>query len=185
MSAADNDGARCRNHSRRRFLRQVVTGSAAAGSLLSGVRAAQAAEGGNTASALRAAADTDLIYIANERADGALGRCQAEVWFAPSGGDLVVVTDASSWRVKMAQRQGATARIWIGDVGRWQKADGAWRDLPSIRASVQLDDDPSFAAAALDQFGRKYPASWLLWGPRFRNGLADGSRKLLRYAPLA
>jgi hypothetical protein len=185
MSAASGDRKRGSGLNRRHFLRRVATGSAAAGSLLGGAGVAQAADGNDTASALRAAADTDLIYIANERPDGALGRCQAEVWFAPSGGELVVVTDASSWRVKMAQRQGATARIWIGDVGRWQRADGAWRDLPSIRAGVRLDDDPAFAAAALDQFGRKYPASWLLWGPRFRKGLADGSRKLLRFAPLA
>lgn len=185
MSAASRGRAPAARQSRRSFCQRIASGTAVAGTLLTGAGAARAEEAGATLDALRAAADTDLIYIANERADGALGRCQAEVWFAPSGGELVVVTDASSWRVKMAQRPGATARIWVGDVGRWQRADGAWRALPSLRASVRQDDDPAFAAAALDQFGRKYPASWLLWGPRFRNGLADGSRKLLRFTPLA
>jgi len=36
-------------------------------------------------------------------------------------------------------------------------------------------------AAALKAFGEKYPIQWLLWGNRFRRGLADGSRVMLAY----
>ncbi|MEM1230791.1 MAG: hypothetical protein AAGI15_09660 [Pseudomonadota bacterium] len=167
--------------SRRALLRRAGAAALAVPATGASLAAAESA----TATAIRAAADTDLIYLANERADGALGRCQAEVWFVPLDGEFVVVTDAKSWRVRQARREDSRVRIWVGDVGRWQNAKGAWRDLPSISANGRLDADPAFHEKALAAFGRKYPASWLLWGPRFRNGLADGSRLLLRYQPLA
>ena len=37
--------------------------------------------------------------------------------------------------------------------------------------------------AALAAFGAKYPDEWDKWEPRFRKGLADGSRVLIRYRP--
>lgn len=73
--------------------------------------------------------------------------------------------------------------IWVGDVGVWSDSDGAYRELPGATASVSLVEDPAEHKRLLEKFGDKYSLEWVLWGPRFRNGLADGSRVMLRYAP--
>ena len=57
---------------------------------------------------------------------------------------------------------------------------GLFRDL-LIDACAQLTG----IGRALEAFGAKYADEWGSWGPRFRDGLADGSRVLLRYRPLA
>jgi hypothetical protein len=41
--------------------------------------------------------------------------------------------------------------------------------------------DADSQTSVLDAMGDKYPLEWVIWGPRFRNGLADGSRVMLRY----
>ena len=38
---------------------------------------------------------------------------------------------------------------------------------------------------ALDMFGNKYPLEWIRYRSVFTDGLADGSRTLLRYTPLS
>jgi hypothetical protein len=73
------------------------------------------------------------------------------------------------------------ARIWIGDLGVWTRAEGRYRSLPQVEAVGSLVEDSAEQARVLGLFGAKYPVSWVLWGPRFRRGLEDGSRVMLRY----
>jgi hypothetical protein len=124
--------------------------------------------------------ETALIYLTPLKSDGGESRCQAEVWFVPDGNELLVVTAADAWRAEAVRRGLTEARIWIGDVGVWD-SEARYRALPEVMATARLDDDPAAHAAALDKFGSKYRLEWVLWGPRFRKGLADGSRVLLRY----
>ncbi|MCP5180101.1 MAG: hypothetical protein H6993_14895 [Pseudomonadales bacterium] len=131
------------------------------------------------------AADTSaLIYISPLNRQGGESSCQAEVWFQHHEGALYVVTAASAWRAVAVGKGLSRARVWIGDVGPWKNSDGAYRALPAIQAAGSLVGDKSVHGAVLARMGDKYSAEWRTWGPRFRDGLADGSRVMLRYTPV-
>jgi len=132
-----------------------------------------------------ALAATDLIYLTPIRADGTESRCQAELWFASDDTDIYVVTAAAAWRARAVADGLDRARIWVGDLGVWTRTDGRYRNLPQIDSSAALVTDSGEHERVLKLFGSKYPLGWVLWGPRFRRGLANGSRVMLRYQPLA
>ena len=81
-------------------------------------------------------------------------------------------------------RQGlARARIWVGDFGVWTEADGAFRDAPEYMATAAIETDAAVHAGILESMGSKYAdTGWSRWGPRFQEGLVDGSRVMIRYA---
>lgn len=134
------------------------------------------------AQTLPPAADTsELIYVTPIRSDGVESRCQAEVWFARDGLSLYVVTAHDAWRAEAVRQGLLRARIWVGNVGVWSRSDGAYRDLPAVDGTASLETDPLRHASVLALMGRKYTQEWSTWGPRFRDGLADGSRVMLRY----
>ncbi len=124
-----------------------------------------------------------LIYLSPIKTNGGVSRCQAEVWYAALGERMYVVTDAKAWRARAVQQGLTQATIWVGDVGLWQRSDGKYKQLPSFQANGALADDATEHDAVLQHMSRKYAAEWDTWGPRFRKGLADGSRVMLRYAP--
>lgn len=125
--------------------------------------------------------ESDLVYLTPLRGDGSESRCQAEIWFAYDGTDLFVVTASAAWRAE-AVRLGLTdARIWVGDLGNWKRTEGRYRQLPALETRASFVVDGETQKTVLDLFGDKYPLSWIRWGPKFRNGLADGSRVMLRY----
>lgn len=133
--------------------------------------------------ASRADAESPLIYLSPIKSNGALSACQAEVWYVQDGADMCVVTAADAWRTR-AIGQGLTdTQVWVGDVGLWQGSNGAYKQLPSLRATASLEQDAVSHARLLTLFGQKYVSEWGTWGPRFQEGLADGSRAMLRYAP--
>ncbi len=132
---------------------------------------------------LQAAKESPLIYISPLKSNGDLSACQAEVWFVENGGDFYVVTAADAWRAQAITQGLHTTQIWVGDVGQWQSADGRYKSLPSIRAQGAQLNEKSEHARLLPVFGNKYVDEWGTWGPRFKRGLADGSRVLLRYTP--
>ncbi len=172
---------------RRELLRFGATGAALllGGGLLPRLaQAAGAAAGGFDNAMRQALADTEVFYLTPLRSDGSESRCQAEIWFVADDSAAYVVTDADAWRAR-AVRQGLTgARIWVGDVGVWTRSDGAYRELPMLEASASLVEDGAEHSRILDLMGDKFSLEWLIWGPRFRNGLADGSRVMLRYQPV-
>lgn len=125
-----------------------------------------------------------LIYVTPIKSDGEESRCKAEIWFAHHAGDLFVVTPPETWRAE-AVRQGLTrARLWVGEYGVWTRADGAFREAPMHMASAALEEDARVRSTVLAQLAEKYAeAGWNTWGPRFKKGLADGSRVMIRYRP--
>lgn len=127
------------------------------------------------------AAEAEWIYISPLKSNGDLSRCQAEVWYVSDGDDFMVVTASDAWRAKAVQRDLTEARIWIGKAGEWQSSNTTYKSLPSVKSSVALESDPTIQARMLNKFGEKYPGDWSGWGPRFKRGLADGSRVMLRY----
>lgn len=141
---------------------------------------------GRAGSSWRDAAEASpLIYLTPIQSNGAESRCQAEIWFASVDGAMYVVTAAEAWRAE-AVRQGLSgARIWVGDVGPWRGADGRYKALPAVEARASLEADAAVHSRVLAAMGAKYSAEWDTWGPRFRNGLADGTRVMLKYEPTA
>ena len=133
--------------------------------------------GGSDDSELRL--DSPLIYISPLKSDGSLSRCQAEVWFAEVDGALYVVTQSDAWRARAVSRGLTAARIWVGDQGVWRR--GRYTDLPSARAEAAFEQTAETQARVLDALGDKYSAEWGRWGPRFRKGLTQRSRVMLRY----
>ena len=135
------------------------------------------------ADAPTALATSKLVYLTPLKSNGEESRCKAEIWFAYHGGDVFVVTQADAWRAQ-AVRQGLTrARLWVGEFGVWSSADDAFRQAPELMASASLVADAAEQAPVLEAMGGKYAEDgWNSWGPRFREGLENGERVMLRYA---
>ncbi len=131
----------------------------------------------------QAADQSPLIYLTPLKSDDAESSCQAEVWFASVESSFYVVSDADAWRSQAIGKGLTKARIWVGDVGTWKDSDGAYRTLPMVEASAGAETDAAVQNRVLEAMGSKYVDEWDSWGPRFRDGLADGSRVMLRYTP--
>ena len=97
---------------------------------------------------------------------------------------MYVVTASDAWRAKAVQKGLTRTQVWVGDVGQWQGANGRYKDLPGHIASASIVDDEQTHARLLEIFGNKYSREWGSWGPRFKRGLANGSRVCLRYTPV-
>jgi len=133
--------------------------------------------------ALQALAKSDTVYITPLKQDSSESRCHAEVWFVFDGTDLFVVTSSKAWRARAIKRGWNQARMWVGEFGNWKKAKDAYRKAPQLLAAGVLITDADKQKQVLDQFGDKYRLEWIYYGPKFRNGIADGSRVMLKYAP--
>ena len=126
-----------------------------------------------------ALSNSNLVYISPYKSDGTLSRCQAEVWYAMLGADVFVCTASTSWRAQAPLKGLTKTQLWAGDLGVWKKAD--YKSLPAAIAMASIESDDKVLESALQQFGYKYSREWGKWGPRFRKGLAEGSRTMLRY----
>ena len=129
----------------------------------------------------QAISTSDLIYLTPIRTDGSESSCQAEVWFVAQGQDLYVVSSTASWRIKAVKQGLNKARIWVGDLGQWRGTDGKYKSLPGFDGMGAEVTETTKQQQILDLFGAKYPVSWLVYGPRFKDGLADGSRTMVRF----
>jgi hypothetical protein len=167
--------------SRRSFLRALT---AAAAALLLPPGRLRADQAFALPDAVRVALEeSPLVYLSPLRSDGSESECHGEVWYVRDGGDLLVVTAADRWKALAVGRGLDGARIWVGDFGQWKKSDGRFKTGPTFLARARFDAAPAVIEAALEAFGAKYPDEWGKWEPRFRKGLADGSRVLIRYRP--
>jgi len=129
--------------------------------------------------------ESDVVYLTPLKSNGEESRCKAEIWFVAHQGGIYVVTSAEAWRAR-AVRQGLNrARVWVGEFGAWTKANDAFRNAPTLEVSGQLVTESNQQSGVLDAMGAKYRLEWVVWGPRFRNGLADGTRVMIRYLPTA
>ena len=124
-----------------------------------------------------------LVYLTPIKSDGEESRCKAEIWFAYHGGDIYVVTPPDAWRAEAVSRGLTRARLWVGEFGIWKRSDGAFRQAPELMATGSLETNLDTQAEVLDLMSVKYADDgWDRWGERFRKGLADGGRVIIRYA---
>ena len=169
---------------RREFLGTALTG---AGALLLG-RDSRAADPRTLAPELLSGLEKNpLVYISPLKKDGAESRCHAEIWFAWDRGAVVVVTSKDAWKARALARGLDRARVWVADLGRIRgNAASKLAGIPSFQARAALDTGGETFQRVLPIYARKYPDEWASkWEARFKQGIADGSRVLIRYTPEA
>jgi len=165
--------------------RQLIVGG---GALLAGaalaprLRAQDAPLSAGTRAALE---KSPLVYVSPLHPDGSESECHGEVWFFVDGGDVVLGTDRERWKARAVQKGWDRARIWVGDFGPVAKAGNTYREAPQFDAQARIDTDPAVFARLMEAFGRKYADGWGKWGPRFQKSYDDGTRVLIRYAPVS
>jgi hypothetical protein len=158
--------------------RRVLIGGAA---LLIGARGLpRIARAADTAT-LAALDKSRLIYLTPLLAGGRESTCHSEVWFVHHKEEVFVSTRTKAWRTEALRRGLTRARIWIGDFGVWKRGNDKFRSAPSLEIEGKIEPDTAIREEVLTAFGQKYADEWDKWGPRFREGFADGSRVLLRY----
>ena len=126
---------------------------------------------------------SQLVYITPIQSNGEESRCKAEIWFIHHDGDVFVVTPPETWRARAVGKGLTKARLWVGEFGVWTQSDGAFRDAPEFMARASIEADADVHAKVLAAMGEKYAQTgWGRWGQRFKDGLVDGSRVMIRYA---
>ena len=166
--------------------RSLLRGAALAVGVLAFPGVARRAAAYELSNAAKNALDTSpLVYISPLTSDGSESSCHAEVWYVADDEDVLVVTASNRWRAEAVGKGLDRARLWVGDHGVWKRSGGKFKSSPSFLANASIEKNPKAQEKALASFGAKYPDGWDKWGPRFRDGLADESRVLIRYAPSA
>jgi hypothetical protein len=116
-------------------------------------------------------ASAKYVYIATQRKDGSFGK-PAEIWFMWHDGAVWVGTPPTTWRVKRIKHKRPNAKIAVG------KADG-----PSFDAVGSIVKDAKVADLLRETYAKKYSDRWPGFAEKFKEGLKDGSRVLVKYVP--
>jgi hypothetical protein len=168
---------------RRELLGTTLTG---AGICLLGSGARDAAAAGPLAPELLSALEkSPFVYISPLAKNGSESRCHGEVWFAWDLDSIVIVTSKDAWKARALARGLDRARIWVADFGRirWDAAEKL-AAAPRFAARARVDSEPAAFDRVTPIYARKYPDEWASkWEARFKQGMADGSRVLIRYTP--
>jgi len=116
-------------------------------------------------------ARSKYVDIATTRKDGSLGKA-AEIWFLYHNGAVYVASPPTAWRVRRIKAGRPGAKIAVG------KPDG-----PSFIATGTVVNEPETYPILFETYAKKYPDGWPRFEEKFRSGLKDGSRVLIRYTP--
>ncbi len=128
------------------------------------------------------------VYVSPLLASGRESTCHGEVWYAWLDGAVFAIVAADGWKAKSLAAGRDRARLWVGDHGTWKTSGGLSR-TESFRKAPHLDvrgeglRDPKMVERVLSVYDVKYPDEIGRWRDRMRNGVADGSRVLIRYVP--
>ncbi len=136
----------------------------------------------------RTLATSPFVYVSPLRADGRESTCHAEVWYAWIDGAVVMVVASDRWKANAIRRGLDTARVWVGDYGRWKRMMSRNEEFlqgPSFDARGSLSEDASLLEELIAAYGKKYPDEIGKWAPRFRKGVNEGTSVLVRYEPTA
>ena len=136
------------------------------------------------APAQQALAESPLVYVSPLRSSGEESRCHGEVWFYVDGGDVIVGSEVSTWKVKAVQQGLDNARLWVADYGPEWRALNRYRSAPNFLARVEIDSSRSTYEGLMESYALRYPKEWGAWEERFRRQYKNGERVLLRYIPV-
>ena len=139
--------------------------------LLVGVFATPAHSSSLSPELLKMLESSKYIYVQSTRKNGELGKA-AEIWFMLHNGAVWVCSPPTTYRVKRIKAGKTKTKIFVG------KPDG-----PSFNAKGSLVKDPAVNKVLFEAYAKKYGSDWTSYEKKFREGLADGSRVLVRYDP--
>jgi hypothetical protein len=124
------------------------------------------------------------VYVSPLLASGGESTCHGEVWYAWLDGAVFVIVAADGWKAKSLAAGRDRARLWVGDHGRWNKgANESFRKGPHVDVRGEGLRDAEMVERVLSVYDVKYPDGIGKWRDRMKNGVADGSRVLIRYVP--
>jgi len=129
-----------------------------------------------------------FVYVSPLLADGRESACHGEVWYGWLDGAVVVITAAKTWKGRALDGGLDGARVWVGDHGRWKKMVGRneeFRKAPHFDAKAVAVRDDGLLERLLALYEEKYPEEIGRWRDKMRAGYRDGSRLLIRYAPVS
>lgn len=130
------------------------------------------AHGGSLSPELQKALESSkYVYVQSTRLNGELSKA-AEIWYMYHDGAVWVCTPTTAHRVRRIQAGKTAARVAVG------KPDG-----PSFTAKSSLVKDPEVNKVLFETFAKKYADGWSSYEKQFKEGLANGSRTLVRYDP--
>ncbi len=139
--------------------------------LVLGLAATPAHSGALSPDVQKALESSKYVYVQSTRVDGALSKA-AEIWFMVHNGAVWVCSPTDTHRVKRIKAGKTDAKIAVG------KADG-----PSFKAKGSLVKDAEANKVMFAAFAKKYASDWTSYEKKFQEGLADGSRTLVKYDP--
>lgn len=131
--------------------------------------------------------DSPFVYVSPLRSDGEESRCHGEVWYAWLDGAVYLSAASSTWKARAVAGGLKSARVWVGDHGRWKSRIGAnnesFRGAPHFDAVVERVTEGDWNERLLATYETKYPGSIDRWRDKMRDGYTSGHRVLLRYTP--
>jgi len=119
-----------------------------------------------------ALASSKYVYISTERKDHSYGK-PAEIWYFYDKGAVWVASPATTWRARRIKAGRPKAKVAVG------KPDG-----PSFVTTGSLSKDTAMHDVMFKTFAKKYADRWSGYEQKFRDGLKDGSRVLIKYQPV-
>jgi len=172
---------------RRSFLRALLVAAAGPLGLGGALRRARAADASLPAETRRLLETSPYVYVSPLLADGSESTCHGEVWYGWIDGRVALITSREAWKARSLRRGLDTARLWVGDHGRWKRLLGrneGFRQAPHFEARVEAVKDPALVDRLLAIYDEKYPEEIGDWRDRMKRGTATGERVLLLYTPL-
>jgi len=129
--------------------------------------------------------ESEFVYVSPLRTNGSESTCHGEVWYAWFDGSVVLITAKTTWKARALTKGLATARIWVGDHGRWKgwfRNNEDFRRAPNFRATARIDNDPALLDRLMKVYLTKYPAEFSDWEGKQRSGFESGERIIIRYS---
>ena len=130
-------------------------------------------------------AESEFVYVSPLLSNGRESTCHGEVWYAWLDNSVVLITAKTTWKARALSRGMNSARIWVGDHGRWKgwfRNNEAFRQAPSFDAIASIDNDASLLDRLMKVYETKYPAEFSEWEDRQRSGFRSGERIIIRYS---
>jgi hypothetical protein len=129
-----------------------------------------------------------FVYVSPLRPDASESTCHGECWFGWLDGTVVINTRRGTWKAKALQRNRDSARIWVGDHGRWKtglsQRNEEFREAPHFDARARFEKDKAVLDRLLALYEEKYAGEFGRWREDMRTGFYSGQRFLIRYEPL-
>lgn len=131
--------------------------------------------------------NSEYVYVSPLKQDGGESTCHGEVWYGWIDGSVAIITGRDRWKSRAIDRGLDTARIWVGDYGRWKglvSYNEDFRKGPSFEARAKKVKDPALVDRLLAIYDRKYPEEIGAWREKMKQGTESGERVLILYTPI-